>query len=62
MRLVCFQRKLIHKKDYQEFENFGNLLEQTRGYAKKVLAGVTVNWNFELGEPPNAFEFVVNPS
>ena len=62
MRLVCFQGKLIHKKDYREFENFGNLLKQTLGYVKKVLARVIVNQNSELGEPLNAFEFVVNLS
>ena len=50
------------QKHYREFDHFGNLLEQTRGYAVKVLAGVTVNRNSKLGEPPNAFEFVVDRS
>lgn len=60
--LFSYSFSASKQKHYREFDHFGNLLEQTRGYAEKVLAGVTVNRNSELGEPPNAFELVVDRS
>ena len=46
--------------NYRKLEHFGNLFKQALGDTEKILSGVSVDRNSELGKPPNALVFVIH--